>query len=139
MVECKEGIIEDPVRGERYLLVHHFFGFIENMANSSFIWGTALPRDVTNFVTVETLVWWLVRLLVWFDLGCISLGYSVAPVRGAGPVACVHQDQLVVHPLWGVRRHYLPWREVSLGLLISMWHLHGVAAEAPKVRCILCY
>ncbi len=103
MIECKEGVIKDPIRGEGHLLVRHFFGFIHDVADPGFLQGVAILCNVANFVTVEALAQWPVPLLVWFNLCHVPLGWSVVPVRSAGLIAHVHWDWLIVHPLQSIR------------------------------------
>jgi len=97
-----EGIVKYPVGGEGHLLVCHFLWFINDVADSGFLWGVALDCNVPNFVAVEALVWQPVLSQVWFDLCHVPLGHSVAPVQGVGLVARVHRDWLVIHPLQGI-------------------------------------
>src|SRR5713101_1798229 len=93
---------------------------------------------MTDFVTVIALVWRSICRLVRFNLYCISLGCPVAPSRSVSSVARVHRYWGVVHPVRGIRRCHLSWHEVSLSLLVSLWHLGWVGPEGSKVRCILC-
>ncbi len=136
-VKRVKSVIEYAIWGEGCLQVRHFFWFIDDVVDPGSLRGPALGRQVTDFVTVVALVWRLVWHLVWFDLCHVSLGWPGAPWWGTSSVARVHRYWSVVHPLRGIGRCHLLWRKVSLGRLVSSWHLGRVGVEGSEVRCIL--